>query len=69
MTSPSADPKPAAADASVPPDGESAGVAAAATEPVPPEQSREDTDAAWGEYSEPADDRLDRDRPPHWDDY
>jgi hypothetical protein len=72
MTSPNADPKPAAADASVPPSGESAagGVGgAAATEPVPPEQSREDTDAAWGEYRERDDDRLYRDRPPHWDDF
>jgi hypothetical protein len=34
-----------------------------------PEQSREDTDAAWGEYPESARDRLYRDRPPHWDDY
>jgi hypothetical protein len=43
-------------------------------EPVPrpaalPEQSREDTDAGWGEYPERADDRLYRDRPPHWDDF
>jgi hypothetical protein len=38
-------------------------------EPVQPEQSREDTDAAWGDYPEPADDRLYRDRPPHWDDF
>jgi hypothetical protein len=37
--------------------------------PAAPEQSREDTDAAWGEYPEPADDRFTRDRPPHWDDY
>lgn len=42
-------------------------------EPLLPERSREDTDAAWGEYSDypgyagPADDRLSRDRPPHWD--
>ena len=36
---------------------------------VLPEQSREDTDAAWGEYPESADDRLYRDRPPHWDNY
>ena len=34
-----------------------------------PEQSREDTDAGWGEYPGPADDRLYRDRPPHWDDF
>lgn len=37
-------------------------------EPVLPEQSREDTDAAWGEYPESSDDRLYRDRPPHWED-
>jgi hypothetical protein len=36
--------------------------------PALPEQSREDTDAGWGEYPEQADDRLYRDRPPHWDD-
>jgi hypothetical protein len=68
MTSPNAGPEPAAvpgADAQVPP---SAGGAAAA-EPVLPEQSREDTDAAWGEYRERDDDRLYRDRPPHWDDF
>jgi hypothetical protein len=36
--------------------------------PVQPEQSREDTDAGWGEPAEPDDDeRLYRDRPPHWD--
>ena len=34
-----------------------------------PGQSREDTDAAWGEYPERADDRLYRDRPPHWDNF
>lgn len=37
--------------------------------PLLSEQSREDTDAGWGEYPGPADDRLDRDRPPHWDDF
>ena len=37
--------------------------------PVLSEQSREDTDAAWGEYSESAEERLYRDRPPHWDDF
>jgi hypothetical protein len=42
---------------------------ASARDPVLPEQSREDTDAAWGEYPEQADDRLYRDRPPHWDDF
>ena len=36
--------------------------------PFLPEQSREDTDAGWGEPAEPDDDeRLYRDRPPHWD--
>jgi len=38
-------------------------------EPVLPEQSREDTDTGWGEYPEAGDDRLARDRPPHWDDF
>jgi len=34
-----------------------------------PVQSREDTDAGWGEYAEPDDnERFARDRPPHWDD-
>jgi hypothetical protein len=46
-----------------------------AREPVPArdpalsEQSREDTDAGWGEYPDRADDRFHRDRPPHWDDF
>ena len=31
-------------------------------------QSREDTDVGWGEYRDrDDDDRLLRDRPPHWD--
>lgn len=34
-----------------------------------PDQSLEDTDAAWGDYRERDDDRLYRDRPPHWDDF
>ena len=35
---------------------------------VLPTQSREDTDVGWGEYRErDDDDRLLRDRPPHWD--
>jgi hypothetical protein len=38
-------------------------------EPVLPEQSREDTDAGWGEYPETNDDRYTQDRPPHWDDF
>ncbi len=41
--------------------------------PVLPEQSREDTDAGWGEYlatdDERNDERLYQDRPPHWDDF
>ena len=41
----------------------------ATSRPEPPEQSREDTDTAWGEYPEPAVDRFARDRPPHWDDF
>jgi len=36
--------------------------------PVPLTQSREDTDVGWGDYRErDDDDRLVRDRPPHWD--
>ena len=42
---------------------------APAQEPVHPEQSHEDTDIAWGDYSDTGDDRLYRDRPPHWADY
>jgi hypothetical protein len=35
---------------------------------APPLQSWEDTDMAWGEQPEPDEnDRLYRDRPPHWD--
>ena len=47
----------------------------AATRPAAPvlsEQSREDTDIAWGDYRGRDDedrDRLYRDRPPHWADY
>jgi hypothetical protein len=40
-----------------------------AGDPLLPERSREDTDAAWGDYREPSDDRLYQDRPPHWADY
>lgn len=36
---------------------------------VRPEQAREDTDVAWGEYPERDDERLYRDRPPHWADF
>lgn len=38
-------------------------------EPLLPKRSYKDSDAAWGEYREPADDRLYRDRPPHWADF
>jgi hypothetical protein len=38
-------------------------------EPALPEQSSEDTDTAWGEYLGSAEERLYRDRPPHWDDF
>jgi hypothetical protein len=38
-------------------------------EPLFPEQTADDTDAGWGEYPETSDDRLYRDRPPHWDDF
>lgn len=37
--------------------------------PVLPEQAHEDSDAAWGDYPQVDDDRLRRDRPPHWDDF
>jgi len=32
-----------------------------------PDQTRDDTDAGWGERSQSNDDRLLADRPPHWD--
>jgi len=42
----------------------------AAPGPAGPEQSREDTDIAWGDYpSRDDEDRLYRDRPPHWADH
>ena len=38
-------------------------------QPALPAQSPEDTDAGWGEHPRTDDDeRLDRDRPPHWAD-
>jgi len=37
--------------------------------PVLPDQTRDDTDAGWGESSRSNDDRLREDRPPHWDDW
>jgi hypothetical protein len=55
---------PAAADVPV-----TAARVAPAREPLLPERSPEDTDAAWGDYRERDDDRLYRDRPPHWDDF
>jgi hypothetical protein len=36
-------------------------------EPLLPEQTRDDTDAGWGEYGRWDDDRLREERPPHWD--
>jgi hypothetical protein len=36
-------------------------------EPVLPEQTRDDTDRGWGEWTPANDDRLLDDRPPHWD--
>lgn len=76
MNSPNADPEQPAAElapgAPVPGSRVAPATAAPVTPeagPIPPEQSREDTDAAWGEYPEPADDRLYRDRPPHWDNF
>jgi hypothetical protein len=36
--------------------------------PVLPDQTRDDTDAGWGERTRSNDDRLLDDRPPHWDD-
>lgn len=54
--------------------GQAGGRPAGAVPPVPddapvlPAQSAEDTDAGWGEQPEPDDnERLYRDRPPHWD--
>lgn len=38
-------------------------------EPLLPEQSREDTDAGWGEYPDSSDGERCRDRPPHWDNF
>jgi hypothetical protein len=36
--------------------------------PVLPVKSQDDTDVGWGEPPAPDDDeRLERDRPPHWD--
>ena len=37
------------------------------TEPTLPNRATEDTDDAWGEQPEDNDDRLEDDRPPHYD--
>jgi hypothetical protein len=38
--------------------------------PVLPDRSSDETDVGWGDPPEPDDrDRLQRDRPPHWNDY
>jgi hypothetical protein len=74
MTSPDAAPEPTAS-AAAPVAPAAAARGASAREPVLPVlpvlpvQSSEDTDAAWGEYPQRDDDRLNRDRPPHWDDF
>jgi hypothetical protein len=74
MTSPDAAPEPTAG-AAAPVAPAAAARGASAREPVLPVlpvlpvQSSEDTDAAWGEYPPRDDDRLNRDRPPHWDDF
>jgi len=77
MTSPSTDPEQTVAPDLRAPSGSPAAADPAAAdvrvtpvrEPLLPDQSREDTDATWGEYPERADDRLYRDRPPHWADF
>ena len=35
--------------------------------PLLPEQTRDDTDAGWGERAGGNDDRLREERPPHWE--
>jgi hypothetical protein len=46
----------------------SAGLPHPDDKPVLPVESQEDTDSGWGEQAEPDDDeRLHRERPPHWD--
>ena len=56
-------------EANGPAEPSTAGSGRLVSEPVPPEQSHEDTDVAWGDVPESDDDRLYRDRPPHWDDF
>jgi hypothetical protein len=68
--SPDTEPEQPDDDASVADDTPAPPTPPARTEsgPLLPTQSREDTDAGWGEYRErDDDDRLLRDRPPHWD--
>jgi hypothetical protein len=36
-------------------------------EPVLPEQTRDDTDSGWGDSAKDDDERLLRERPPHWE--
>ena len=37
-------------------------------QPILPAKSRDETDIGWGDYADSGDDdRLLRDRPPHWD--
>ena len=51
-----------------PPDTPVSTAPASPTAPILPAQSREDTDVGWGDYADRDDnDRLMRDRPPHWD--
>jgi hypothetical protein len=40
--------------------------AAGVREPALPVRSADDTDVGWGEASDANDDRLRRDKPPHW---
>jgi hypothetical protein len=35
--------------------------------PALPVQGADDTDVGWGDRAEPDDERLNRERPPHWD--
>jgi hypothetical protein len=39
----------------------------AADQPVLPDRSSDENDTGWGDHAE-EDDRLTRDRPPHWED-
>jgi hypothetical protein len=63
---PDVEPKQPDDDAHV--DADDAPTAPVLPTPAPLTQSREDTDVGWGDYRErDDDDRLVRDRPPHWD--